>query len=303
VNHDVLLQAGESVIFVDGMTRAEFVRWWGESNLPPALQVIAFVGYGLNNWSDVINVWSDAAETNLASVMYAAPDPLAPFPTCPCDCLSSLCDLPISGHSLFFSPNQYDCAFWGPCSEENVNGAFRAQESDDVGSPGWTEWTPPCWTSIHCDPSGVVLAWRAVPGSLNQSLENPNWATLGSVATGGASRTFTDIGIGTGEHRYYRILSLPSGQVSEVALGPPPRPPSIVPTRSPRLPCGLTLILTWPTEPPYPYVLQYRTDLASGAWASLCTNVATNGSMSLVDPIPCDTLQRFYRVMCPLVCP
>lgn len=108
--NDIVLQPGESLIMLDGLSRDEFIRWWGASNLPPSLQVITYGGYGLSRWSDIIYVWS-AAGSLLDSVSYASPtpSPLEP-PLCPCylgEQPNNMCGHPIYGHSLFLLPMRY----------------------------------------------------------------------------------------------------------------------------------------------------------------------------------------------------
>jgi hypothetical protein len=123
------------------------------------------------------------------------------------------------------------------------------------------------------------------------------WTSFCTNAATGDLMTATDTNVGAQELRYYRVVCGTDGPASEVVFWP-----SIAVAPSLRMACSqaenLTLTLTWPTEPTYPYVLQYRTDVLSGAWTSLCTNVATSGSMSVTNTIPCGTPQRLYRAIC-----
>lgn len=303
VTNTVVLRPGESLIMLDGMTPEEFVHWWGVTNLPGHLQIIRYGGYGLNPWTDYLSVWSataDETSERLAGIDYAC---WPSFPSVP-PMFRSQCGpearLPIYGRSLFFIAKD-TCANHGMASVEGREGAFRAAEGDDVGSPGWTRWTPPSLTSISRDAAGVVLSWKAPPGSTNevqykQSLSDPVWTPFGSVAAAGATRTFTNSSLGLGITRLYRIVCPENGLVSQVVMWPPP-PPRFVNMLTPPGPPGPTL--TWTTEPVHTYVLQYRSNVANGAWTSIHTNVATNGFLKFTDTNLNGSSQRFYRVICP----
>lgn len=210
VTNQALLQPGESVIFMDSATREDFLRWWGETNLPPRLQVIPYGGYGLNEWSDFIYVWS-AAGTRLAGLSYASgtPYPLLP-PTIFCDpgCETSLCDQPVYGHSLWFNSTNV-CAWAGQGSEENVDGAFRAAASDDVGSPGF--FMLPRFFGFDQSGSTVTLKWRAAKGKRYQVQWRPSvdagvWTTDGIIHTAqGSTVTATDSPPAGTVQRFYRV--------------------------------------------------------------------------------------------------
>jgi hypothetical protein len=64
ITNHIILKPGESVIFIKRITPEAFVRWWGKDNLPFGLQVITFAGYGLNDRSDNIFLWSPMAESD-----------------------------------------------------------------------------------------------------------------------------------------------------------------------------------------------------------------------------------------------
>jgi hypothetical protein len=213
VTVNAVLLPGESVIFVDTGTREEFLRWWGETNLPPRLQVITYGGYGLSAWSDEIHLWS-AAGSQLAYVLYASPTPypiLPPAIPCGSDCGTSLCDHPIYGHSLFFDTN--DCAFFGQGSEEEVNGAFRAAVSDDVGSPGFCVLPRIFGFSFHG--SSVVLQCRVLKGRSYQfewrlDLAVGDWVTDGVIhAAQGSTLTVTHMPSPSAPQCFYRLREVP----------------------------------------------------------------------------------------------
>jgi hypothetical protein len=224
VTNNVVIQPGESVIFVDQLTRDEFIRWWGQTNLPPGLQVITYGGYGLYPWNDGISVWSAAAEADsdkLAVVHYASPNPPPNEPPqCPCyvsDCSvvtpNNLCGLPIYGHSLFFVTNTTDCAFGGQGSEENENGAFRAEACNDVGSPGFYV-LPRCF-GYNRNGSTVTLRWRVVKGKSYQvewrsEVDAGVWATDPVIHTAQGSTVETTDTVPEGTtRRFYQLRELP----------------------------------------------------------------------------------------------
>lgn len=214
ITNNAVLQPGESVIFADSPTREDFVRWWGETNLPPRMQVIPFGGFGLSAWSDAIHLWSVAGSL-LASVSYASPTPY-PFlpPTIYCDspCPSSLCDVPIYGHSLWFDSTN-ECAWGGQGSEENVDGAFRAAASDDVGSPGF--FVLPRFYGFERNESTLTLRWRAVKGKRYQVEWRPEveagvWSTEGVTQTAQGSTLTATATVPPGTaRRFYRLRELP----------------------------------------------------------------------------------------------
>jgi hypothetical protein len=211
VTNEVVLQPGESLIMVDSLTRDVFVHWWGKTNLPPGLQVITYGGYGLSRWSDSIYVWS-AGGSPLASVDYASPTPppIEP-PTCPYDYDPELYGHPLYGHSLFFDQGQ-DSARYGRASQENQNGAFRAAESDDVGSPGLA-WRPHC-LRISQNGTQAVLVYRVIRGKTyelqcKQSLGDADWTVLGTHAATSSTLIVCDTLGAALDRRFYRLRELP----------------------------------------------------------------------------------------------
>jgi hypothetical protein len=224
VTNNVVIQPGESVIFVDQLTRDEFIRWWSQTNLPPGLQVITYGGYGLDPWNDGISVWSAAAEVDtnwLATVSYASSPNVYPIlpPQCPCyigGCSvvtpNNLCGDPIYGHSLFFVTNTFDCAHGGQGSEENENGAFAAEACGDVGSPGF--YVLPRFFGCSRNGSTVTLRWRTVKGRRYQVEWRPEvdagvWTTNGVHAAQGSTVETTDTLPEGTTRRFYRLRELP----------------------------------------------------------------------------------------------
>lgn len=113
----VLIQPGESMIFVEDLQPAEFISWWGAAHLPPALQIITYHGSGLsfNANGDSVRLWDNVT---------ADPD----------DTLDRV-DFGVADAGVTFN---YDpvSQVWGGKSRLGVNGVIRAASAGDVGSPG-----------------------------------------------------------------------------------------------------------------------------------------------------------------------
>jgi hypothetical protein len=193
VPNGIILRPGQSAVFVSSMTPEAFRRWWGEENLPADLPIISFPGNGLNPYGDVIRVWNATATDDddwLVSVSFVNLE---------------------AGVSLWFDPA---LAEFGELSVEGQRGAFRAVESDDVGSPGWTSneqrVVRPRVTSIRRDGSGVIVTWMTQPGRTYElqsrdQLTHGDWTLLRRLTANGNSLTTTDSTAVSGMQRFYRV--------------------------------------------------------------------------------------------------
>lgn len=196
--NDVIVQPGESVVFVEGLTPEQFVDWWGPSNLPPRLQIIRYTANGLNADDDEINVWNATATEDEDRVCRVT------FSTA------------VTGVTKWFLPtNQCFYSLYGVPSVEGQGGAYRADKGCDIGSPGWTVWTPAQLVSLTREGPGVQLVWRSPPGATNlvhhrSRVHEGPWTYLGTYWSAGATRTAFDPtgGMGSGPDRFYRILTL-----------------------------------------------------------------------------------------------
>jgi hypothetical protein len=291
ITNTVIVQPGESVILVERQSREQFIAWWGESNLPPNLQVITYFANGLGDTGDDIAVWNVTATDDLDYLDRVG------FSTANV------------GVSRWFDKTV--CAEYGVFSVEGQCGAFRAAQTCDVGSPGWTQWTPPRLVSLSREPSGVKLTWKAPPGSTNllqykRHPEDADWITLGSFTALEAVRTATDPTLGADHQRFYRIVSMPHCSCcrdEDCDTYPPQENASVVWPPQPRLTfirwelAGVTVTST--AEPGSAYVLQCQTDVTGGGWTSLGTNVATSTAVTFTDTTSGSQTQRFYRVISP----
>jgi hypothetical protein len=198
ITQSVIIQPGESVIFLEGHTPEFFRTSWGASNLPPNLQFIRYTANGLNQEGDEINLWSPTALDDsdlIDTVDFALASPGATFWFDDFVCVDDefvRVDTP---------------------SVEGQCGAFRSAQGGDVGSPGWTRWTPPRLTSIQCDGSNVRLEWKAQPGS-ETTIEyapvlglagNTIWSELGTYTFSSATCVATDTASKPAFQRFYRV--------------------------------------------------------------------------------------------------
>ncbi|MGZ8940024.1 MAG: lamin tail domain-containing protein, partial [Limisphaerales bacterium] len=60
---NTVINPGESIIFVENLTPAEFLIWWGADNISPATQIITYAGAQLsfNAQGDILRLWTDEA--------------------------------------------------------------------------------------------------------------------------------------------------------------------------------------------------------------------------------------------------
>lgn len=196
ITNNITIEPGESVIFLEGHTPEFFINhWWGASNLPPNLQIITYTANGLLFTGDEINLWNPTAGDNedwVDQVVFSTATP---------------------GASFWFAPDD-PCSEFGVVSEEFQCGTFRSAQGCDVGSPGWTPWTPPRLTSIRRDGTNVTLEWKAQPGSTTlvqytSKLASPAgstvWIDLGAYTFTGATGTTEDLTGGNDPQRFYRL--------------------------------------------------------------------------------------------------
>jgi hypothetical protein len=198
ITNSIILQPGESVIFLEGQTPESFINWWGASNLPPRLQFICYTANGLESDGDQITVWNAAATDDT-------------------DYVDSLCFGQATHGASFVFHEEYPAN-----SIAGQEGAFGSAQGWDVGSPGWTPFSPPCFTSISRDGSGMRLEWKAWPGSTNllqytsefPPCEFPGgikaaiWTDLGTYTFGGYACTTIDTTPPPGLNRFYRLKNL-----------------------------------------------------------------------------------------------
>jgi hypothetical protein len=140
---------GESIVFVENLSPAEFQSWWGETNLPAGLQIISYRGNGLSlrATGDTLLLWDNSTID-------------------PRDTISSA-DFGASDDGVTFNYDPVTGQF-GQKSQLGVNGVFRALLGADIGSPGRIAGLGPDLFLQMVRPrnSGLAAAPSAEPGRL-----------------------------------------------------------------------------------------------------------------------------------------
>ncbi len=189
--NDVLINPGESVVFVENLTEAQFRAWWG-SNLPPAVKIISYSGNGLslNSDGDGVVVWNAAATSDGDTVATA------------------LFTLATRGTTFGYNPATHT---FGGLSVAGQYGAFTADVLGDIGSPG-TIANHPNFTQATTGVGDITLTFATEPG-LNYAVDYTTnltpaaWLTLTNVAADGTSISVADP---AGDaKRFYRARFIP----------------------------------------------------------------------------------------------
>lgn len=113
----LFISPGESIVFVENLTAAQFRAWWGSANVPAAVQVMTYSGSGLSLGAagDGLRVWDNIttdANNPVAQVDFGAAD---------------------LGVSFNYDPVTEQ---FGGKSQFGMNGVVRAAAATDLGSPG-----------------------------------------------------------------------------------------------------------------------------------------------------------------------
>lgn len=191
VTNSAILHPGQCAIFVERLTREEFVHWWGADRLPPGLIVLTYGSEGLDGVTgDELYLWSPGG-TLITSISWVPAR---------------------NGVSKFYLTCSLDALDYDSVLGER--GAFQAEQSDDIGSPGYFHLTnpPPRIVHISRGEAGTTLRWRAVVGTnyvlkWTQRLTNPVWATLFTrTATNWVEEATDSAGA---EQRFYRLEESP----------------------------------------------------------------------------------------------
>ena len=192
ITNSLVIRPGESVIFTERLTRDEFRDWWGRERLPADVQVTSYTGLGFSSAGDVINLWN-SAETDPYSPVAAA---------------GFLESAP--GYSQRFLPPDY---YFVEDSTPGLDGAFRAANGGDIGSPGYTANPPPRFLSVTCAGGELVLRGRVIEGKQYALLGKTNlldaaWVTLGSYSTNDSVLTISQPSSQIGP-RFFLLKELP----------------------------------------------------------------------------------------------
>lgn len=140
-----IIAPGETIVFIENLTAAEFRNWWGETNLPSGLQIISYSGSGLSFriTGDTLFFWDNLS-------------------TDPNDTVSRA-DFGIADTGVTFN---YDpvAQLFGAKSVLGTNGVLHAASSSDIGSPGRITAPPPDPTPGTNTPPAQPIAVATLAG-------------------------------------------------------------------------------------------------------------------------------------------
>jgi hypothetical protein len=202
ITNEVIIQPGESVLFIQDMTPELFTTWWGEENLPENVQFIHYAGNGISAGFDTITLWNATALAandliDRAEYVHLNPD-----------------DTPVRGISLTFWAD----GFWefGTNSIMDQWGTIKAAASEDIGSPGYVANHPPRPRALQIlrDAQGVHLTWKTKAGLQYEllgkdDLTATNWTSLSHHPATDAVLTITDATATNTATRFYRLRVVP----------------------------------------------------------------------------------------------
>lgn len=185
----ISIRPGESIVFVEDMTREEFLAWWGPDNFAPDVQVITFTGLelSLSSDGDSIRLWNDEGELVASATFGLAQTGV------------SFIQDPLTGRLDVFS-------------QLGVRGAFQAVTGGDIGSPGRVD--------LPIEESAVSLTAKLVDGVVElqasgdsasgyvleatSDLESHAWSSEGSFGGTNPTKRAVDLN-GQPSVRFYRL--------------------------------------------------------------------------------------------------
>jgi hypothetical protein len=189
----MIIAPGESVVLVQTMTPAQFVAWWGASNLPPQLQILSYSNVGFGADTDAIYLWNAAATSvtdTVASVTFG-----------------------LATRGVTFG---YDAGTkqFGGLSVLGRDGAFAAAVNGDVGSPGTVISPLRLAGPIVNQQSALEFGFATRPGwqyeiLYKEDLADPAWLTFTNFFAPSDAFLFTDPVALPHPKRFYRIKVTP----------------------------------------------------------------------------------------------
>ena len=214
------IQPGESIVFVESVANictneTQFRAWWGPS-LGAAVQIRFYSGNGLGSGGDGVRLWAPSA-TGDANFVDSA------------DFLTAL-----RGSSFIYATNSGVFPAPGQFSTNGVNGAFKAVQTDDVGSPGVNQGSVPLSiaqnpTNLSVNPGdnapfSVVVNGIPRPGA--------QWQFNGTNIAGATTISFTVTNVQTSKTGQYQVVVFNGFQtltssVATLVLNPTPVAPTV----------------------------------------------------------------------------
>jgi hypothetical protein len=166
----VTIAPGESMVWVEDLTPAQFRVWWGATNLPVSLQIVTYHGSGLalSAAGDSVQLWDNLTTDPNDTVARADFGPAT------------------TGVTFSYDPATGQ---FGTLSQVNVNGAFRAPITGDVGSPGRIRQPPPTPQLTFALADDALRIEFSALGGYRYSLEtrsdlgSESWQPTGDVWT------------------------------------------------------------------------------------------------------------------------
>jgi len=209
ITNDVVIQPGESVLFIQQMTPEFFIEWWGEENLPEGVQFVRYYGNGFDATGDALKLWNATPNSKSDYIDRAeyAQDINPDF-------------TPIGGPSRTFWCG--DCDEFGLASVVGEWGAIRAARSEDVGSPGYVTNHSPRTVAPRCleisrNGQGVHFTWKTQAEKRYEllgkdSLEALNWTPLSRHTAAGTQLIITDATATNTVRRFYQLRLVPASE-------------------------------------------------------------------------------------------
>lgn len=207
------IEAGESIIFVESdviKTPEDFRVWWG-TNLPPDLKIIFYSGNGHSSGGDGLRLWSptSASDADVVDIIN--------FPEAR------------RGVSFIYDPNT---GLFPHFSTNGVNGAFKAEATDDVGSPGFTSGSVPLTVTqepqdISVNPGDQAIFTIAVRGLPRPRLQ---WLFKGNPIEGATLTNLVVADVQTEDTGGYSVqidngAETLTSRVAQLALNQAPEAP------------------------------------------------------------------------------
>ncbi len=187
----LVIAPGESIVFADDLSAAQFRAWWGAA-VPAGARIVTYDGGGLalGPGGDSIRLW-DATTTNTADTLLRVSTGTA-----------------TKGVSFSYQP---DTGAFGGLSQNGVNGAQRSATGTDTGSPGaWLEPTAAPDIGVLLDAGNVRLTfqgvrhhWYTVEGSAD--MQTDPWTPQGPAVQANANGPVTLLAPAAGGRRFYRV--------------------------------------------------------------------------------------------------
>jgi hypothetical protein len=208
IAHDLIIQPGESVLFIQATTPDLFTSWWGEENLPENAQFVRYRRNGIKAEGDSMTLWNATALDDDDFITQAEYVHLNSDST------------PMRGISRSFWCDGF--VEFGEPSVMGVCGTIKAAGSEDIGSPGYVVNHPPriiapSALKIFRDAQDVHLTWKTQAGKRYEllskdSLDAVNWTPLSQHAAPGAQLTITDTTASGAVRRFYRLRVVPGSE-------------------------------------------------------------------------------------------